>query len=454
MKTPLLKQKPGQQLAYLSHPQVENLAQYLVAFANSAGGLVVLGVDESGRVVNDILPEDVEPLLQEAMVMCRPPVVGIWQNIPVAQGQLIGIRVERSVDLHSLYDGSVWVRSGRENRPLNGGELVQLAQGRTSGDYEEEVVPGTTIAEFDEEIIQLYLAKREERGHPFLGSRRELLFEIGAVAIDGRPTVAGMLLFGKNPQAFLPHSGAVFVRFASDTPRTESGEAGYGRRDEVRGTLPRIIERLWSIVWEEMRVGAVVQNLERRELTEYPPFAVRECLVNAVCHRDYRIKGRRIEIRMYSDRLEVISPGGLPGYITLDNLVDEHYSRNPRLVNGLYQWGYIEELGLGIDRMIDEMGEAGHPPPQFKATDYSFTVTLASKPGDKTAGGPAGGTLNERQARALAYIREQGSITSEQYQFLWGQVRGETLQRDLTDLVKRGLVLQIGSKKGTYYILK
>jgi ATP-dependent DNA helicase RecG len=86
-----------------------------------------------------------------------------------------------------------------------------------------------------------------------------------------------------------------------------------------------------------------VKRLEREEMTEYPRFAVREALVNDIAHRDYRIMGRRIEVRMYADRLEIISPGGLPGYMTLDNLVEEHFSRNPRLVQGLYQWGYIEE---------------------------------------------------------------------------------------------------------------
>jgi len=88
---------------------------------------------------------------------------------------------------------------------------------------------------------------------------------------------------------------------------------------------------------------------------------VREALINAVAHRDYRLSGRRIEVRMFDDRLEVYSPGGLAGYITIDNIVEEHFSRNPRLVHGLFQWGYIEELGLGVDKMIDDMLAAGHP---------------------------------------------------------------------------------------------
>ena len=225
-----------------------------------------------------------------------------------------------------------------------------------------------SLDDLDQEIIHEYLQGRETRSGAKVTSTPELLFEIGATDRQENPTVAGILLFGKNPQMFLPQSGIVFVKFPGTKPRGENGGIGYGRRDELNGPLARLVARSWNVVFEEMRVGATVNTLERQEITEYPRFAVREALVNAVVHRDYRIKGRRIEIRMYSDRLEIISPGGLPGYMTLDNLVEEHYSRNPRIVNGLYQWGFIEELGLGIDQMIEEMVEAGHTPPGFKAT--------------------------------------------------------------------------------------
>jgi ATP-dependent DNA helicase RecG len=229
--------------------------------------------------------------------------------------------------------------------------------------------------------------------------------------------------------------------------------AGYGRREEISGPVARIVERAWNVVWEEMRVGAVVNGLAREENLVYPRFAVREALVNAICHRDYRLSGRRVEIRMFADRLEVISPGGLPGYITVDNIVDEHFSRNPRIVNGLYHWGYIEELGLGIDRMIEEMVEAGQPPPQFRATPYSFTVTLHAKKQRPPA--PLWERrMNDRQTQALAHVREHGSITNREYQQICPNVSSETLRLDLSDLVEKGILLKIGAKKGTYYILK
>jgi len=243
------------------------------------------------------------------------------------------------------------------------------------------------------------------------------------------------------------------VRFVGTELRGEDGLAGYGRREEIGGPLARLVERTWEVLMEEMHVGAVVKGLEREERTEYPLFAVREALVNAVCHRDYRLRGRRIEIRKFADRLEIISPGGLPGFITLDNIVDEHFSRNPRIVAGLYQWGYIEELGLGVDRMIEEMTQAGHAPPAFKETAYSFTVSL-SNVRERPPIPRWERTMNERQAKALAYIREHGRITNRDYRQICPDVSPETLRLDLVDLTERGLLLKIGAKKGTYYILK
>lgn len=449
----LLRDKPGQRLAFLPEAEAEHLAECLVAFANGDGGLIVLGLDKRGRLTETIWEEDAEGALLEAATLCRPPVPTQWQQVERRQGTLVGIQVPRSQELHSLYDGRVLVRSGDSNRPLSGHEIRELAASKNSAQFETDVVPGARPSDLDSALIREYLENREARGAAKISSTEELLFSVGATDREGAPTTIGVLLFGKNPQMFFPQSGIVFVKFSGTEPRGEDGGIGYGRRDEITGPLARIIERAWNVVFEEMRVGATVNQLQREEVTEYPRFAVREALVNAVAHRDYRISGRRIEIRMYADRLEIISPGGLPGYMTLDNLVEEHFSRNPRLVNGLFQWGYIEELGLGIDQMIEEMVNAGHEPPTFRATPHSFTVILSNKR-ERAAVPKWTRSMNERQARALTYVRENGSITNREYRKLCPNVSPETLRLDLVDLVERGLLLKIGSKKGTHYILK
>jgi len=445
---------PGPLVAYLPDAAPEPLAEHLVAFANSDGGTVVIGLDERGRPTGSVYAEELEGLLRAAERLCRPPVVTGWDQLEGPAGETYAISVPRSPELHALADGRVLIRAGSQNRPLGGEEIRQLAATKSSSDFEAEVVPGATRADLDDDVIAEYYDKRAQRQRrPITLAPDELLREIGATDEYGRPTTSGLLLFGRHPQQFLPQTGLVFVKFIGTEPRGEDGLAGYGRREEITGPLARVIETAWQIAWSEMTVGAVVKTLERQDLPEYPPFAVREALVNAVCHRDYRLKGRRIEMRMYADRLEVISPGGLPGFMTVDNIVEEHFSRNPRLVAGLFQWGYIEELGLGIDRMIEDMVQGGHPPPRFKAAPYAFTVILSNSRERRPI--PRWETqMNERQARAVTYVREKGSITNREYRELCPDVTPETLRLDLNDLVDRGLLLRIGAKKGTYYILK
>ena len=334
---------------------------------------------------------------------------------------------------------------------------MAVAATRVGGAFEMEEVAGAGIDQFDTDVVAEYLERRRQRQpRAAVGATESLLQQVGALTRTGAATVAGLLLFGREPQTRLPQSGVTFVKFVGSDRRGEQGQIGYGRREDINGPLARIIERAWQIVWEEMAKQSVVRGLVREEQTEYPATAVREALVNAVAHRDYRVAGRRIEILMFRDRLEVTSPGGLPGYITLKNIVDEHYSRNPRLVNGLLQWGYIEELGLGIDKMIEAMVAEGHPPPDFRATSHAFTVTLRKgrEVGQASFMPQWEHNMNERQMKAIEFVQREGRLTNRDYRNLCPHVSAETLRLDMVDLVDKGVLLKIGDKKGTYYILK
>ena len=451
----LVRRGVGLQLEVLADPDADRLAETLVAFANSDGGSVLFGADASGQIIGGLQIEDIEGVLRSALAQCRPLVRTEWQQYEDRDGLAVAIKVPRSPDLHALADGRVLVRTSSGNQALDGAKISILASSKSTSDYESEIVPGASRTDLDDGIIEDYLQRRAARlGRDVGRSPIEILHSIGALSTEDQPTVAGLLLFGGHPEYFLPQSGLVYVRFAGTEPRGPGGLAGYQRREEFSGGLARIIEEVWAILLQEMRGEGVVRGLQREDRMLFPPFAVREALVNALCHRDYRLAGRRVEIRQFSDRLEISSPGGLPGYITLDNIVDEHFSRNPRLVNGLFEWGYIEQLGLGIDRMIEEMIQAGHRQPEFHATPYSFTVTLirsceALRPRPEWRSG-----MSERQMRALQHLQQYGRITNREYRELCPDVSPETLRLDLVDLVDKAVLLKIGDKKGTYYILK
>lgn len=512
----LIREGQGPRMAFLELADSQVIAETLVALANTEGGTIVIGLKANGEPADDTPVSDaMQSAMRGAENLYNPPVVvDQWEEIQLnlqdnnksidngkvnkpkddkskddskadkaknnksaddsktdkievkkatdaikspkkeAGTTIYTVRVPRSIELHALSDGRVLIRSGKKNRPLGGQEILRLASAKNTGDFEVEVVPGTTRDDFSPDMIEEYLLKRAERTkRPYNGRIDDLLREIGALTAEGKPTVAGILLFSNYPQQWLPQSSVIFAKFVGTTPRGESGLAGYTRREELTGPLPRLIEMAWNLIWSEMAVSAVVKGLVREERTEYPQFAVREAIVNAICHRDYRLRGRRIELRMYSDRLEVISPGGLPGFITVENIKDEHFSRNPQVVNGLFQWGYIEELGLGIDRMIEVMAQAGHQPPNFDARPYSFAVTLYNERVKPKQPDWVRNT-NHRQAQALQYIRDNNSITNREYRKLCEGVSAETLRLDLVDMVEKGILMKVGSKKGTHYILK
>jgi ATP-dependent DNA helicase RecG len=162
---------------------------------------------------------------------------------------------------------------------------------------------------------------------------------------------------------------------------------------------------------------------------------------------------------MFSDRMEVYSPGRLPGHVTLDNIVTERFSRNEVIVQVLSDLGFIERLGYGIDRMIAAMQEAGLPAPRFEETAAGFRVTMLSQ-GHELVSASAmaqrwgNELLNPRQEQAMSFIAQNGRITNSAFQSLCPDVSPETIRRDLADLVDRGLLMKIGEKRATYYIMK
>ena len=159
--------------------------------------------------------------------------------------------------------------------------------------------------------------------------------------------------------------------------------------------------------------------------------------------------------------MECYSPGRLPGHVTVENIAAERFSRNETLVQVLADYGLIERLGYGIDRMLRQMADAGLPPPEFRETAAGFLVTLRGQAGDDRydVGGADADEwrrmgLNERQIGALIHLAEQRRVTNRDLQDLAPDVSAETIRRDLADLVERGLLLKVGEKRGAYYILK
>jgi ATP-dependent DNA helicase RecG len=442
-------------LDYMADPDARSLAQLIVSFANASGGTIIIGMDADGRVQGDVA-EHLEPVLRRALLLCQPRFGEAdlsWYYEDLPEGQVAAIIVRPTPYQMSIEGREVYVRSGRSNLRLEADRAERITSAYPIS-FEDQSVAGATLQDLDEEIVEEYRQNRIRRG-PSANtlSRQELLRDAGALDPSGNPTGAGILLFGRNPQEFFPQVGVVIVRFRGTSVRESAqGAERYNRRIELSGPAPRLVERTWQALFDEIHASSVTNGLERQERYDYPPEAVREAVVNAICHRDYTSTGQRIEIRLFDDHMEITSPGRLPGHITLDNMLDEHFSRNPRLVRGLFYWGYIEELGQGIDIMIDAMRREHHPAPAFTEGARSFTVSFSNAVDRLEI--EYGEDLSARQLLALRFLQENERITNREYRQLCPDVTAETLRLDLRDLMTRGIIIQVGSKRGTYYVLK
>lgn len=451
----LLARRPDETLDFLPPTATgRQIAETLVAFANGRGGALLVGVGRRGELIGLDDPEAVVDRVVEAALASEPRLA---RSVPLPrivehEGHAL-VLAEVPAGLSQVYqfEGRYLGRTGGKNEPLAGRVLRELLLARGETTFESLRAHDASPADLDWPAAAEYAMRLS--GFEDL-SPAEVLRVRGCLTADGQPTYAGLLLFGRHPQQQLPSAQILVARY----PGRQMGDTFL--RQVIDGPLPRQIAQAEAFVVDNMRHGAIMRGLQREEQSDYPREAVREAIVNAVAHRDYAIRGAEIQLFMFADRIEVRSPGKLPGHITLENILTERFSRNEVIVQVLSDLGFIERLGYGIDRMVGLMREAGLPEPAFEETDNGLKLTLYGH-GERllstdreTASRWAAMGLNERQERALAYLAENGRITNRDYQALAPDVSPETIRRDLADLVDRGLLLKIGDKRATFYIFK
>ncbi len=319
---------------------------------------------------------------------------------------------------------------------------------------------GASLDDLDPTLIDAYrreLERRRPNSPQIQQSLGELLLGTGAavkVKRRLRPTLTGMLFFCRDPQSFYPGLSITFVHFSGTTTTADESDGRlYLDNREFTGPISLLLDSARAAIYEKLSKRAIMQGFVRQDVPEYPEFAYREAIVNAVSHRDYTLEGSSIQVRQFADRLEVQSPGGLGGNLTVENIVYEQYTRNPHIVRLMEDLGYVERRGLGVDHMIRAMEVAGLEPPGFEDRGSSFWVTLK-------AGQPARPMpellelgLNERQIRALALFRSRGRLTNREYQEAF-DVSERTALYDLQGLVEAGLALPVSSGRGRYYIIR
>lgn len=277
---------------------------------------------------------------------------------------------------------------------------------------------------------------------PFLHEMRCL------VEVEDRPTptLAGLLVFGHRPQAFLEHTDIALAHFAGTRPDLVTETLHFRR---YGGTLTQQIDEVERYLWSNIRRSISTDNgPQREERPAYPRKALRELTANAVTHRDYNLLGARTQISMFNDRIEWRSPGGLPAGITEENILfSGSRARNPTIAQLLYQSGYIEAFGMGLPTVINLLKQNDLPPLGMRDTGASFVVTMRGPEAPNVL------TLTPARRTLLELARRQRSITLEQAMHASSDRARRTVQADLKYLVENHFLRVVGQSRDRRYII-
>ena len=370
----------------------EKLYDTLSSFSNQdSGGTLVFGLDEKQNFakVGVYDPQDLQKKVMEYGEQMTPIVRPVFTVY--AEGEKVFVSAEiPPVDVterpcfktaKGRLQGS-YIRVGDADKPMTEYEVYSYEAFRKK--YRDDIreAVGASIATLDPIKLEDYLLRRK-KNRPHLDTvPTEQLYELTGILRGGKVTLSAVMLFGYYPQAYFPQLSVI----ATCVPSTEMGvldETGHRFTDSrrIEGTLPEMLEGSLAFVRTNMRTATTIDPKTgvRRDTPQYPMDAVREAVLNALVHRDYSIhtEGMPIQLTMYTDRLEISSPGGLYGRLTVDQLGQvQPDTRNPVIVTAMEVLEQTENRYSGIPRIRHAMRELSLPEPVFSDRRGTFTVIL------------------------------------------------------------------------------
>lgn len=432
----------------------EDLGKTICAFANTNGGSILIGINNKGNVIG-CYKKDEEKIANIAS-SCIPAVRVNIEKIKVSSKTILKVDVQKSKEIHS-YKNIVYKRVGSTNRALTPQEVVELAQRLGKFYWDSLICEEATLEDIDEEKVRWLLKKAKiERNFDvdLETPLKEALERLGLIK-DRKLTNAAILLFGKKPQKFFLQARIRCARYKGVTP------LDFIDLKIIDGNIIDQVDNAEKFVLSHIKKAARIVMFKREEVWEYPPRAIREAIVNAVCHRDYNFSSD-ITIGIFDNRLEITNPGKLPEPLTPADLKKQHKSipRNPLIANAFFLIKNIEQWGKGTNKIVDWCKEHGLKEPDFEEIAGGFLVkfyvpedvlSLVPEP-TKVDLRELG--LNERQIEVLRLMINEGkAFTNKTYRELF-KVSNQTCVRDMRLLKKLGFVMIEGRGKSVRYKAK
>jgi len=413
------------------------------AFANTDGGELILGIDDKG---NPVGLKNTKKLLEDLPNKIRNK-LGIIASVTIdtrEEKEIIHIQILPS-SVPISYDGKYYIRSGSTIQELKGSELSQFLL-KKMGKTWDSISSEAGFSEIDTSALGNFknLAKNRIPSISELDSIKKIFTNLELLTDNGDITNAGILLFGKRPQKFFISAKTRVGRFKTPTDIIDTVIAEGNLLEQLDATIEAIKKHL--------NVRFEIKGIQREDIWDYPIEALREAVINALIHKDYSSTAE-IQIRIYDDKIWIWNPGKLPPQLTIEDLKKEHssYPRNPLIAYTFYLAGLIERWGSGTRRIVDLCKAQGLPEPEYKEEQGGFSVWFYKDIYNEENLRKMG--LNERQIRAVMYMKQKGRITNREYQEL-NQCSRNTASNDLKTLTQKGIIKESGKKgAGSYYVI-
>ena len=449
-------------LGQVEHEQLDfkrgvstNIRDTIAAMAMTHGGLIVHGVDDRRTIVGCPLSQNTQDRITRIATECgvdvqiRTLLVGEREltitAVPEVRGRIV-----------TTPDGRLLRRVGGDSQPIRGDAMGRFVREREHRSGEDEPIALLADEIFSVDAINEALAA--DRRSPV--GRVQLvraLTDLG-VAVPAPPPLdtnvlrAAVVLFASEPRDLIRGAAVQLVRRVG----ASAGPGPTSAREECSAPLAATVDCCLRFIADHTRHVEAVTGSRREILPEYPRAVLREAIVNALAHRDYGLQGSTVDISIWDDRIEIRSPGPLPGHITLDNMRTEHYRRNPRVMRVLKTLGLVEEYGEGIERMYREMESRLLEPPLFSATDSSVTVTLYNRnvvdvDTQLWLHALDGEDLTVEERRLLVAVRRAGGALAPRD--LREAMPGANTRELLARAHAKGLLARIGNRGGSRYVL-
>ena len=444
---------PEQQNIEYKQSWHDDYLKWVCGFLNALGGVIFIGKDDNGNVVG---VAEYKKLMEEIPNKIRN-VMGITAevNLHEEEGKYFIEIVSHPYSVPISVRGRYYYRSGSTKQELTGAALNEFLLKKSGKTWDDVIEARATFADIDEKTVKIFLAASQNTGRLPENDGLDFpeLFEKLRLTENGQLKRAAIILFGKDPGKFYPGIYVKIGRFGKPARPAGGDNTDIIFQETEEGNLIMLLQAVLNQLNHKFLIRSIgFEGMHRIEKGEYPLAAIREMLLNALVHRNYM--GAPIQIRVYDDKISIWNEGSLPAGLTLAALKRSHSSRprNPIIADVSFKGGYIDAWGRGTIKILDTCKEADLPEPEMLELDGGFSITLFKNNLTEEQLIKLG--LNDRQIKAVIFVKEKGKITNKDYQSL-NDCSRNTASNDLADLVQKGLFTPSDIKgAGAFYQLK